>query len=187
MAATNLPVEITVPLDFDQYLSTYTGPGPDGEYGREPATFEDIIAERVAHIVATKVIGDRDRYTSIRKSVEDRITELVAEKVDARIEAALAEPRQPTDGYGQPKGEPTTLTEIILTRVDQHLNSAFKDQYNPRTNNKTRLQVLADEAIDRKWDDEVRKSIEQAQAEVRAQVTARAAEILSESVKAVIR
>lgn len=181
----DLPTEVTIPLDFGKYLSEFA-PAPDGEYRAQPTSFEQIITNGVTRIVADRILSDRNRYQSIRKNVEDRIAELVAEKVDARITAALEEPRQPTDGYGQPKGEPTTLNEIILQRVDAHLREMTGDNFRNQAR-MTRLERLASEAIDRKWDAEVRASIEEASMQVRQKVAARAAEVLTESIKAVTR
>lgn len=182
----DLPTEVTIPLDFDKYLSEFAGPDSDGEYHRGPTSFEQIITNGVTRIVADRILADRDRYSSVRKNVEDRIAELVAEKVDARITQVLEEPRQPTDTFGNPKGEPTTLNEIILARVDAHLREMTGDSFRSQQR-MTRLERIASEAIDRKWDAEVRKSIEEASMQVRKKVAARAAEVLTESIKAVTR
>lgn len=181
----SLPTEVTVPLDFAKYLSEFS-PAADGEYHHQPSSFEQIIANGVTRLVADRILADRDRYSAVRKDVEARIAELIAEKVDARITAALEEPRQPTDGYGQPKGEPTTLNEIILKRVDAHLREMTGDTFRGQQRT-TRLDRIVSEAIDRKWDAEVRKSIEEASMQVRQKVASRAAEVLTESIKAVTR
>jgi hypothetical protein len=176
----NLPTEVTVALDFTPYLSEGTS-DIDGEFRHQPITFEQIIIDRVGQVVAEKFM--RDRYKDLRKDFEDRVQAIVAEKVDARITQVLDEPRQPTDGYGAVKGEPTTLNEIILSRVDAHLRIADRDQYNSRRDGKTRLQQLTNEAIDRKWDAEVRKAITEAQDAVRQEVASRAADVMTKAIK----
>lgn len=182
---TDLPTEVTIPLDFAKYLSEFR-PTADGDYHAEQTSFEQIITNGVTRIVADRILADRDRYSAIRKDVEGRIADLVAEKVDARITAALEDPRQPTDGFGNPKGEPTTLNEIILARVDDHLRKMTGDTYGSRQQ-MTRLDRITSEAIDRKWDAEIRAAIDEASMQVRQKVTERAAEVLTESIKAVTR
>ena len=182
---TDLPTEVTIPLDFGEYLREFV-PTADGDYRTEQSSFEQIITNGVTQIVANRILNDRDRYSSVRKDVENRIAEKVAEKVDARITEVLETPRQPTDAFGNAKGEATTLHEIILRRVDAHLREMTGDSF--RNQQKmTRLDRVVGEVIDKKWDAEVRKSIEEASMQVRQKITARAAEVLTESIKAVTR
>lgn len=119
---------------------------PEQPLGKVPVTFDVPMptVEQVAGEIARQIIS-LEVYTSrnaLIKQAQDLIGNLISEIVTAKatpiIEELLAKPLQPTDGFGNPVGEPASLqfvlaqhiTQWATTTVDSNGNPAKRDAYN---------------------------------------------------------
>ena len=93
--------------------------------GSLPVTFEVPIprAEQVTGEIAREILKNhsdrRSLLSAAEKILHDQIEKMLAEKATPIIEELLAKPIQPTDGYGNPIGEPTTLESVLVKHIEQ--------------------------------------------------------------------
>ena len=85
---------------------------------------QEIVAREIARqIIEARFYSDRSKIDAL---VRDRFDELLNQQIDAIanpiISAALTKPMQPTDQWGNPIGEPTTLAGVISKRVGDWVN-----------------------------------------------------------------
>jgi hypothetical protein len=119
---------------------------PSEPAGRASVTFDVPVPtiEQVTGQIARQLLADigyRERG-ALAAMTQEAIGRLIDEKVAARaaavIEELLERPIRPTDGFGQPVGEPTTLQAVLAQRVtswcsdliDRDGKTAKRDGYN---------------------------------------------------------
>jgi len=144
-------------------------------------TKEDILnraAEKVlegfdrdyddADIVTSKVLKElRDkRDAMIEQRVEQKVEAFMLEHIDKQLGLMV----QPTDGFGNPKGEPSTLAEMILAygkayleaRVDHDGKEVARNNYG-YGDSKTRFHWLVAKASENKISSAVTKLVQDEQ------------------------
>ena len=89
-----------------------------GEMDVRPKTLGDLVAEKMVD----RLIEDRDSWRSLRESVINIRDQIIREKVDPIIEEALISQIQLTNSYGEPKGKPVTLRELIVAEAAKELS-----------------------------------------------------------------
>lgn len=178
------PTEITLSLDLDSYLAVHRGYDEDGESIQSPTTVEDIVLRIAADSIVRHVMRDGyDWRGDLRNRVGSIRDDLIAEKLRPDIDAAFAGPVQKTNTYGDPVGEPVTMREVIVGRVEEWLKSSDRDSYrNPK--GLTKPQQLIAEEVDRVLAREMKEAIAAAKAEVVAAVQAKGAELLAQTIAA---
>lgn len=168
-AAPNQAPDLSVQFSFD--LTTVIGQSYDGS----PIT----LADRVAEIVSTQVVqkAGQEWYPRVRATADEVANRLVEERFRDVLEREFV----PTDGYGSPKGEPTTINELITKRAEAWLTE--KHSSRGQATSQTRLAHLIDEAIGRAFETEIKKVVTAAQAQATAAVAVKAAEVFAEIIR----
>lgn len=106
-----------------------------------------IDKETVLNMLVDKLADDVDVYSmGVRDLVQARIKKKIHEDVDGIIDSTLKEtidsilekPITPIDSWGEPKGEPRTLKEMIKTRAETYLSEKVNsegraDTYNAKS------------------------------------------------------
>ena len=100
----------------------------------------DLLA-RVAEIIANRVTG-----YDIRSAVESEVRNVAREQAGSVITDVLSGPIQRTDGYGNPRGETTTVREMVLAAVDEWMRLPRSDSYRNPTMGDS-LKKLVDEIL----------------------------------------
>jgi hypothetical protein len=116
-------------------------------------------------------------WQAVERSLHEQIDAIVATKVGPIIEAILSKPLQPTDGFGNPLGEPTTLTEVVAKRLEGwaqdpvddrgQVVSARSDSWN-RQQAKPRIEALIKSVIDRHMAEHLSRHVEQLRTQLKA-------------------
>ena len=125
-------------------LGLPTGQSGDGEpYGSMSLT--DLIVEAGVR----KVFSEENISYEIKEQISRKVGVLVDEKVEALVTEAFAAPIQRTTSWGEKKGEPTSVLEIIRESVERYVTAPKADGYR---NNPRNLQELIDDATKRLLD-----------------------------------
>lgn len=80
-------------------------------------TLADLVSDKLVREITTD-----DQYPLLRRQVMDMRIELIREALEPIIKAALANPMQRTNLFGEPTGPATTLREIILDETKKIIN-----------------------------------------------------------------
>lgn len=153
--------------------------------GEDGQTFADYIASLAAAALLQRSTKE-DYYGALKRAVEQfRETEIRAALVPL-IQAAVEESFQPTNEYGSPKGQPTTLRELIAKQVTVELRvHKERDGYSrPQT---SLLEDVVKEQVRRELRGELRQAVAEGRASVLAAVKEQAAEVISETIARVTR
>lgn len=111
---------ITLDLDFTRHLVRMSA-GGDEPIMEGPITVEDLIIEAAARVMFEQAWRDATTCQAIARKVDDMIDATIAAKVVGVVDDLLTTPRQPTNNFGQPKGDPITLAEQIEESVQKAL------------------------------------------------------------------
>lgn len=138
----------------------------EGGEGGRPTTVLDLV-------VAEIVRQNRRELTSLVHEVR---RELVREALAPIVAEAIGAPVQKTNAYGEPDGPPTTLRELVLTKVREVLD-APADKYDRAKG--TLLTSTVRTEVEGAFRKEVAVELADARASVRKRVVEIAAEELS--------
>lgn len=139
------------------------------------------LGSRVAEIAANRLVRDidsevrRELVSTVRQRVIAGIDDIVGDLVRDLVNTRLV----PTDPYGNSKGEPQTLTEVITERADKWLTAPAKNSsgYDRKSN----IAALVDDAVGRAFETEVRQAANTAKAAAVAEVSKRAGEAFAKA------
>lgn len=153
--------EVTVPITFDigDVLRSRAVAGYD-QYDREipGGSLADTIREEVIARVVAKVVKDL-----VTKKFTDTVERAVANQVNDAVTEALNGEFQPTDSYGHPKGEKTSLRQMIEQRIDGWAKERARDSFSSSESN---LHAFIRQTVG----DAVKKDVNGALADARKQV-----------------
>lgn len=177
-------VHQAIKVDLELTLDTVVGEqrhrqvGED-EWTSEPMTLLDAIIQVAAERVVAQVdSAARERhgygYSSILTS---KIEPEIDRRVGAIVDGLMAKTLQRTDTLGRPKGEPTSLEDLVLERAEAWLNAHDRDSYS-NSRQGTRLEKALASLIDR----EMQKALDQTMANAKQQALARLAPVAQESI-----
>ena len=172
------PIQITVELDLDKYLSTHHGYDRDGEPITEPATIESLLLEQAARIIAQRV--DRDEARELTRRAQAVLDEVLRERIAGLAIEALAQAVRPTDEFGTPKGQPQTLAELIQKKVVAQLKTTSRDGY---SRNRTVMDEVLEEEVRRTVRKELDAELKAAKEQVAAAVREQGAQLISETIQ----
>ena len=127
----------------------------------EPRPTADLIGNVAAQIVARVA----DEY-SIRSAVESELRNLTREHAEGVITEVLSGPITRTDGYGNRRGETTTVREMVMEAVDKWMRLPGKDSYSRSDTMGESLQKIVDEILRK----ELKPTIDAAKKKVSEQV-----------------
>lgn len=95
-------------------------------------TSEQISGEIARQILAANYgRSSQDLVAHARKALDELISNTVAGKAASVIETMLAQPMRPTDAFGNPIGEPTTLRGALARRVTDWCNDVVDSEGKP--------------------------------------------------------
>lgn len=162
-------ITVQVELGLDTVVSHEYLQISEDDYADTPIALGEIVAERVAEKLAAKYeqqLRDRlDPLAVARQKVDEAASKL--------IEDALAQLTQPASRFGEPKGEPKTVAELIDERVTAWLNTK-RDTYS-----RSNLHTVMDAAIDLRWKSELSKTVAEAKKKIVDGLSAEAEHVLS--------
>ena len=128
---------------------------------------EKTIAHLIAEQLAGRIIKDAERWSYLRDVVEEIRKELVREALAPIVAEAVAAPLQRTNSWGEPAGEPVTMTTVIVGEVRKYLQEPA-DSY--RRENGTILQKLIRDEVQKAFAAEVKAAVEAARAAVAKEI-----------------
>lgn len=162
----NLTDEIDGRGPWDEETETYA-----------PMTLADLVAEKLADRL---VKDNNEYYNDVYKRVSKQMDEYVRERVAPLVDEAMLKPIRKTNSYGEPTGQETTMTELILASVKAFLEHSQKDGYG--RGNRTKAQQLVDEAVGNKLTKELSEVVAAERTKVVEAVRAQAGKIIAEAV-----
>jgi hypothetical protein len=84
----------------------------------------ESVESRIIESIALEILKSQD--STINRAVHDEVDRLIREKIDQKMEALLTERLakgvQPTNEWGEPKGEPRPFSAVIMDRMGEYLN-----------------------------------------------------------------
>lgn len=173
-------MEITINVDAtDIDLKTEVGErrrwdSDAEEYETVPQTLGDAVAARIA-----KALQQDDGYKTLRTRVMEARDAEIRDQVKPIVAEAIASSVQPTNSYGQPVGQPVSLTELIVKEAREVLNR--RDGYGDKQ--RSYIQQIVAEAVDKAIRTELGAAIADEKAKVVAAIRARAADLIAQAVK----
>lgn len=175
------PVEITLTLDLDAHLSQHIGYDEDGEPIQQATELEDVLIGLAANKMVERLVSQRGNWDG---AVRDRVNrvrdEVIVERVTPLIDEALAAAVQPTNRFGEPAAEPTTLRSVIVREATAWLTKPSGDGF--ARDRKSNIARIIGEEVDRAFNRELKAAIDAAKAEVSAAVQAKGAEVLAQTI-----
>lgn len=178
--------KVEVNFELSDVLEGYRHLDEDGN-GRGPVTVLDAIIAEAGRQLVERIVKDTSGYGGMVNRAREVRDEILTERLAPLIEDALTRSVQPTDGYGQPKGEPTTLAEIITKQAETWLRAPRAENRSGYGPQKTNVQWLVEEATTRTFQQELAPVVAQAKAEVRAAVQEKGAAVLAETITRMAR
>lgn len=180
----DLPLDTALPTTYQQIS--------EDDYARNPTTVLDAVLDRAARIVATDVLHRIGKYgydSGISKLwhslVEPRVDALLAERVDAALQAEL----RPERKLGEPDATPIPLEAWIAKKIDAYLKETdSRNSHGPRP---SRLDKAIEQCVggdtQRALDATVKDARERALAAFSEVAEQKLSEALRQSIAAVAR
>lgn len=128
------------------------------EDGDEYLDGQMTVADKVAQLIKAEVVKHPE-YENLRKRVTEIRNQEIREAVKPLVREALERPIRKTNYYGEPVGQETTLSEIIMDEAKKAWSTS-KDSYGSRQN--TLQDVIAAE-VRKHIQGEVAKAVKAAQ------------------------
>lgn len=114
-------------------------------FDQDPETGElyptDDLIGRVAEIIANRVSS-----YDLRSMAESEVCNVTRDKAGSVVMEVLSGPIQRTDGYGNVKGEPTTVREMVLAAADEWMRLP-SDQWSSKPTMGDALKKMVDEIL----------------------------------------
>lgn len=164
----NTPVSVqrgaaTITIDLHELLDSA------GWYDEDSPHLNQVVG-----LAAQRVANDMTR--EIREGVRVK----VEEEVESIVADALAEGIQPTDAYGSPVGNRTTLREIILKQADQLMKTPARDSFG--RGGETVIQKMVREEILKGFKNELTAAVNATKQEILEAMKTQAAEVITETI-----
>lgn len=174
------PIKIELELDLDQYLARSMGYDEDGEPVTEPTTVEDVILGLAANkLLASSAKQEAGSWLLTRvQSIRD---EEIREQIRPLITEALTKALQPASVYGEPKGEPTTLAEIITKQALAELRTPRDQGYGHQK--KTLVQEMITKEVTSSFTAELKKELEAGKEQVRKVLREQGAALIEQAIE----
>lgn len=174
------PITIELELDLDKHLALHLGYDEDGEPVQEATTVEDVVLGLAANkLLASSVKAEASSF--LRQRVESIRDEEIRAQIRPLITEALTKSLQPTGAYGEPKGEPTTLSEIIAKQALAELQTPRDQGYGRQK--RTLVHEIIGKEVDHKFTAELKKEIEAGKEQVRRVLREQGAALIAEAVE----
>jgi hypothetical protein len=146
---------------------------------------EQSVESAIVAAAGSQLRGELDRKEGLERELRNELRSAYREAIDAQlpglIAEALSEPLQLTDEFGGPKGQPTSLRELIHAIAKAELSNPA-DRYNHGRG--TVLQEFLKTEVERQLRADLAAAVSEAKAEVLAAVRDVAADELSKRIAA---
>lgn len=161
----NEPFQIVLTLD--------TSVGYD--YDDEPISLGDKVVNKLVRNLTEKFEAQAKAQlnAALAVAIEAKATELV--------DAAIEQPFQKTNNWGEPTGPATTLRDLIDEKIKAFL-TARVDSY-PRTGSQAYISNLVGNKVAAEMEKEFKEAIQQGKEQLLTAVKGRAAEVISEAMR----
>ena len=172
--------KIEIDLDLNAHLARHGGYDEDGEPVSSPTTIEDVVLGLAAQKIVTSILTSEAKsylHSAVQRIRDDEIRE----QLRPLIADALARSVQPTDHFGNPKGEPTTLAEVITKQAKAEATAPRDQGYGKPK--RTLVQEIVAKEVDRTFRAELAKELEAGKAEVRKALREQGAAILQQAIE----
>lgn len=141
---------------------------------------EKTVADLVADRIVERLVRD-DRYPRLK----DRVTEIRDEEIRAAIrpaiEQAVTRPIRKTNSWGEPTGQETTLSEVIVDEARKFMKEPA-DKY--RREDGTVLQKLVRDEVHKAFATEIADAVKQAREMVATQLGDKVSDQITAAVRA---
>lgn len=176
------PMTIEVQIDIDKHLM---GDPIYDEYGEivdsGQTTLEDIVLDQVVYKLVSNAINNKyeERLAQRVKDIRDEtIRDIIAPIIEATINKSL----QPTDNYGNPKGDPVTLAGLIEQRAKEYLVEKEPVPYHSNKKPQTKIELFIESAVNNEIKKELHQALEDGKKEVKEAVQQKGAEVIQEAI-----
>lgn len=149
----------------------------DGEAG----TFADYVADLAAQRLMTgedarQATGEyrRRALTIADEEIREQLKPVIAEALDAAV--------QRTTGFGDPRGEPKTLREVIVEAALEQLRKPQGDGFGGTRRGETLVQSIIRSEVQVALASELKAAVASARTEVLAAVSEKASEVIGETI-----
>lgn len=170
------PVNVNIDLDqLMQYFGMeYDEDGPTG-------TPNGDIRSQIMGMVADQLV----KQSLQGKSFKDRLDAEISARLGRIVDEALERSFQPVDWTGKPKGERTTLAEVVSNQAEkflaESLAEASKYDYDRGIGHKGKLKKFIETELDRKFNEDLKVAMTDAKTAILRAVTDKGAEFLAQS------
>lgn len=173
---------ITVTLDLDALIVGFRHVDDEGE-GVGAVTFVEAVVQEVALLVLRTIKNDATKggYPTLRERAATIRDEEIRAAIRPAVIEAVAATMQPTDPYGNPKGEPKTTHELIVEHATKVLTATDRDMYS-RTKGLNIVEQFIAAEVKGALDKELRVTLDQAKADVLRAVQDQGAQVLSQTI-----
>ncbi|MEV6897491.1 hypothetical protein [Amycolatopsis sp. NPDC051372] len=152
-------------LDLNQLL------GMEYDEDGEPVGRRQLRDEVVAIAAATLVKEVRD---DAKRSVRENVESTVRDEIGAIVRKALSKPIQQMSSWGERKGEPTTVLELVRTQLEAFLSNTTESRDRYGNEKPANLRQLVEQATREVISKDMREAVNEAKAGVTNEVTQRA-------------
>jgi hypothetical protein len=147
-------------------LGLPTGQDRDGE-----PTGSQSLQDLIVNEAARRLIGnDRELQQELRSKITKQFDDEISTRVVALVEDAFIMPIQRTTPWGEEKGEPTTVKEMIREHIEKFLTGTGRrrDSYNRDPQD---LADVIDEAVKAAMTTDLQKNVDEAKKQVHTKIT----------------
>lgn len=154
-------------------------------------TVEQVTGEIARQLIAS--FGDykarADLMAIAKQKLDDAITAKIADQVEPVLDQLLSQPLQPTDGFGNPVGEPTSLQGLIAHHVTQWASTPVnsdgvpmrKDPYSSKANS-PRIDWALGQLVNGEMKKAIQVEVDKLKTQLKANATAHIAKQIADQV-----
>lgn len=150
-----------IEIDLDNLGFTYD---EDGDPSRT-ATLRDAIVQAAAHKLAL------EQNHEVRSDLRHLATNIVTQRIASTVDEVLREPIQRTSPWGEHRGEPVTVKDMVREELHQFMSRPPRDRYSFDRSKPNSLAELVQESTRTMLTGELKKTVEQAKENVHNTVT----------------
>lgn len=143
------------------------------------------VSEAIVQECARRLLQQYDLTDDVRRRMKQVTGEEIKAAVQPLIKAALDEGFQPTDSFGSPKGDPTTLRDMIVQEAKRDLGASKQPGYHG--SKQTLLEEIVGREVERAVREDLKQAMDDARKQVRAAVEKNGAEILAQTIERMAR
>lgn len=147
-------------------------------------SLRDLIVKRASAQLLEHVQKEGNAWPTLRGRVEKMRDDEIRAALLPVIGQAVAEAVQPTNTFGEPRGEPVTLRGLIVKEAREQLKQSGRDRRHPSSDRRgaTLLEHVIAHEVEGALGKELRAELEAAKADVKVAVREKGAEVIAEAI-----